>query len=323
MMEPNEQAFRYYFWFMQERMKLFWRKYHQERFPWTEDQTLMNYKFTNVYRACDRVSQYLIRNVIYPSNQSDFTADDVLLRILVFKVFNKIDTWKYIEELLGEPLSVANYNPKQLTKWLSELQQVQPIFNGAYIMTGSHGDYTDYKSKHERWLHMIQQEMLDHSGFQKIQQANSLEDVYYILLKCPFIGEFLAYQYATDFNYSEVIDFKEDSFVKAGIGAQRGIKKCFAVNKKYKLEDYIYHTQEQAQRYREQYGYTEFENLFGRGPTLIDFQNCFCETDKLLRVKLPSANLGNKRIKQKYRAKRESIQYFFPPKWKIILPSKP
>lgn len=321
MMKTNDQAFRYYFWFMQKRMELFWRKYNKERFPWTDDQTLMNYKFTNVYRASDRVSQYLIRNVIYPPNQADFTPEDTLLRILVFKVFNRIDTWKYIEELLGEPLVIANYNPKQLTKWLSELQEVQAIFNGAYIMTGSHSAYTMYKSKHERWLYMIQEEMLDRAGFQKILQANSLQEVYELLIKCPFVGGFLAYQYAIDFNYSTAIDFDENSFVKAGIGAERGILKCFFVDKKYKLEDYIYHTQEKALQYREQYGFTDFQPLFGREPTLIDFQNCFCETDKLLRVKLPSANLGNKRIKQKYRAHRIPIDYFFPPKWGLTIPS--
>ncbi len=319
MIQPNDAAFRYYFWFMQERMQLFWRKYEQERFPWTEDQTLTNYKFTNVYRACDRVSQYLIRAIIYPAYKQELSAEDTLLRILVFKVFNKIGTWQYLEELLNEPLTSANYNPKRFTKWLDELQAVQPIFNGAYIMTGSHRDYTSYKTKHERWLYMIEKELLKKGGFQDILQAKSLEDVYNRLIKCPFIGEFLAYQYAIDFNYSEVINFDENSFVKAGIGAQRGIKKCFYVDKKYSLEDYIRYTQEQAEAYREKYGYTDFRNLFGRAPTLIDFQNCFCETDKLLRVKLPSANLENVRIKQKYKVKRGAlpITYFFPPKWGI------
>ena len=39
-----------------------------------------------------------------------------------------------------------------------------------------------------------------------------------------FIGDFLAYQYTIDFNYSPYLNFSENSFVKAGIGAIRGIK---------------------------------------------------------------------------------------------------
>lgn len=37
----------------------------------------------------------------------------------------------------------------------------------------------------------------------------------------------LAYQYATDINYNEIVDFDEDEFVAAGPGAIDGVKKCF------------------------------------------------------------------------------------------------
>ncbi len=51
-----------------------------------------------------------------------------------------------------------------------------------------------------------------------------MEAVYNILRGCSFIGDFLAYQYTIDFNYSPYLNFSENSFVKAGIGAIRGIK---------------------------------------------------------------------------------------------------
>ncbi len=35
----------------------------RDPFPWAEDSILRAYKFCNVYRATDRVSQYLIRDV--------------------------------------------------------------------------------------------------------------------------------------------------------------------------------------------------------------------------------------------------------------------
>ena len=41
------------------------RKLKGTKFPWTEDPIIAQYRFTNVYRASDRVSQYLIQNVIY------------------------------------------------------------------------------------------------------------------------------------------------------------------------------------------------------------------------------------------------------------------
>jgi alpha-glutamyl/putrescinyl thymine pyrophosphorylase clade 1 len=38
--------------------------------PWADDPVLAKHRFTNVYRASDRVSQYLIKNVIYEGRQT-------------------------------------------------------------------------------------------------------------------------------------------------------------------------------------------------------------------------------------------------------------
>lgn len=301
---------------MEERMNIFWKKYDQEPYPWTKDLVLNEYKFTNVYRACDRVSQYLIKEVIYGNDQSSLNEEDVLLRILLFKVFNRIDTWEYLENKIGR-LERKTFDVDAITKLLSNRIKDQPIFNGAYIMTGSHHRYKEYNSKHERWLRMISKEMLQTNLLPKLLKKKSLEQIYNKLQSCPFIGNFLAYQYTIDFNYSEAVNFDEDSFVKAGIGAIRGIKKCFDSIGGYSNEDIIKYTQENATKYRKKYGFNDFKNLFGREPSLIDYQNCFCETDKLLRVKLPALNLENSRIKQKYKDKNPTITYFFPPKWNL------
>ena len=65
------------------------------------------------------------------------------------------------------------------------------------------------------------------------------------------------------------------------------------------------------------YGYNSFIPLPGHPPTLIDFQNCFCETDKYLRAKMPDLKVDNVRIKQKYKESSKKIQFFFPPKWNV------
>jgi hypothetical protein len=82
-------------------------------------------------------------------------------------------------------------------------------------------------------------------------------------------------------------------------------------------EDAIRWTQGHFARLQEKFWYTEFKNLFWRDLTLIDLQNCFCETDKYLRVKIPSLSVGNVRIKQKFISPKEKIDFLFPPKWGI------
>jgi hypothetical protein len=164
---------------------------------------------------------------------------------------------------------------------------------------------------------MVEKELLLGKGFERIVEAKSLEEVYNVLLQCSFIGEFLAFQYAIDFNYSSVINFSENSFVKAGIGAIRGIKKCFSDIGQYTMEDCIKYTQDNFENYQQRYGFTDFKSLFGRQPQLIDLQNCFCETDKYLRVKMPELLVGNVRIKQKFDRPKQNIQFLFPEKWGI------
>lgn len=314
MIKVRDEAYRYYFHFMEKRMDIFWRKYNNEKYPWTDDFIFIRHKFTNVYRASDRVSQYLIHNVIYGDNAKSFTEEDTLLRILIFKVFNRIDTWEYIQGHLGE-LSLKTFDASTMSELLAQRIENRPIFNSAYLMTGSHRDYIQYVSKHERWLQMIDKKFIKEKLFTKIIKAKSLEEIYELLRSCPFIGEFLGYQYAIDFNYSDVVNFDENSFVKAGIGAIRGLKKCFIDADGYSNEDLIRFTQDNLFKYREKYSCSDFKNLFGREPTLIDLQNCFCETDKYLRVKMPELKVDNVRIKQKYKKSGNNINYFFPPKW--------
>lgn len=311
---PNDATFKYYFYFIQERMNIFWRKYNDANLL-TNDPILQAYKFTNVYRACDRVSQYLIKNVIY-QDLDRYTPEDVLLRILVFKVFNKIETWEYLN---GEnDITTKTFNVEKLTNALTRKQQTKPIFSNAYMMAGSHAEYKGIPSKHQVWLQMIEDRFIKGKGLRSVLNAKSLAEVYSQLRDYPLIGDFLAYQYAIDFNYSPYLYFDEDSFVKAGIGAVRGIKKCF---KSYgdTYEDAIRYTQDHFDAFQDKYGFTAFRPLPGREPKLIDLQNCFCETDKYLRAKMPDLRVGNVRIKQHYKPSSGRIEYYFPKQWGVKL----
>ncbi len=310
---PSDATLKYYFYFIQERMNIFWRRC-EGRASLTNDPILKEYKFTNVYRACDRVSQYLIRNVIY-KDLNNYSSEDVLLRILVFKVFNRIETWEYLRQLTD--VTVQSFDVEKLSKALSQRQHDYPIFSNAYMMTGSYSGYAGINTKHQVWLQMIEDEFIKGQGLRKVLEAGSMAEVYNQLRNYPLIGDFLAYQYTIDFNYSPYLNFDENSFVKAGVGAVRGIKKCFS-SYGDDFEDAIYYIHDHFDELQERYGYTQFRPLPGRKPKLIDLQNCFCETDKYLRAKMPELRVGNVRIKQHYRPSSEGIDFFFPEKWGVV-----
>ncbi|MCI0525851.1 MAG: hypothetical protein L0Y56_00155, partial [Nitrospira sp.] len=94
---PSE-VYNFYWYLATERQNIFFRKLGGSGPPWTNDPILQEYKFTNAYRASDRVSQYLIRNVIYEGDQS---PEEVIFRIVLFKVFNKIETWELLRGTFG------------------------------------------------------------------------------------------------------------------------------------------------------------------------------------------------------------------------------
>ena len=63
----------------------------------------------------------------------------------------------------------------------------------------------------------------------------------------------------------------------------------------------------------------DFKNLWGRKLHAIDCQGLFCETDKYCRVKFPELKSNRVRIKTKYQPQTEKIDYFYPPKWGILI----
>ncbi len=90
------EAYKYYWKFTTERQNIFFNRIeNSNELFYTFDPILQQYKFTNAYRASDRVSQFLIKEIIY--KDGNYSENDILFRILLFKLFNKIETWQYLE----------------------------------------------------------------------------------------------------------------------------------------------------------------------------------------------------------------------------------
>lgn len=64
-----------YWRFATKRQEMFMQRVAGSPPPWSDDPVLSQHRFTNAYRASDRVSQYLIRNVLYEGPQAE---DEVL-----------------------------------------------------------------------------------------------------------------------------------------------------------------------------------------------------------------------------------------------------
>lgn len=305
-----------YWKFTYERQNVFFARLQGKSFPWTHNTILQKYKFTNAYRASGRASQFLIKNIIY-NNDNTYTPEDTVFRIILFKMFNRIDTWCKLEKHFGR-ISFSEYNHEEYGRVLtSTLNNKEKIYSAAYIMPSGESTF-GFKKKHQNNLKLLEYMMSDNiTG--KIGSANTLKELYEILLTYPTLGKFLAFQYAIDINYSELCDFDEMSFIIVGPGAHQGIQKCFRDYYKFSEEDivnYVAAFQEKEFDLHE----LKFQTLWGRPLQLVDCQSLFCEIDKYSRVAYPNKTIdhGRTRIKQQFRPNfSEPISYFYPPKWGI------
>jgi hypothetical protein len=302
-----------YWRFAQARQEL----YHQRVHGWTlvssNDDILSTYKFTNAYRAADRVSQFLIREVIYNGARS---SETLFFRILLFKIFNKIETWELLVGALGD-LFWSSDIIRAISEVLNQsLSRGERIYSAAYIMPSGGGKYS---RKHEAHL-MLLQKMMEERLYAQIEDSLSMEEAFLLLRAQPMLGDFLAYQFVTDINYSDLCDFSEQEFVVPGPGSRDGIRKCFPdlpMSLAPKAIKAVCLAQNQEFAKRE----LRFRDLWGRPLQLIDCQNLFCEVDKYARIAHPDIEgmSGRTRIKQQYRPKGPIAEPFFPPKWKLQL----
>ena len=61
----------------------------------------------------------------------------------------------------------------------------------------------------------------------RLAEVDSMNRAFDLIRAYPTVGDFLAYQYVTDINYSPLTNFTEMEFVVPGPGSIDGIRKCF------------------------------------------------------------------------------------------------
>ncbi len=307
----RQDVYNTYWKFAAERQEVFFKKLRGEEPPYSSDPILNTYKFCNTYRASDRVSQFLIKNVIYkPGN---FTESDTLFRIFLFRLLNKIETWQRLENRFGE-VGLKNFSFSYYSQELTDIKsQGKTIYGNAFILCANKA--FGFDRKHENHLVLLEKVFMKERLDKKLIGSKNLGELFVRLRELPLIGDFMAYQLAIDFNYSEVFNFDENEFTVAGPGALRGINKCFLALREEPSKIIMYMVDNQDREFA-RLG-IRFQNLFGRSLKAIDCQGLFCEVDKYSRVKFPTIKSNRKRIKTKYTSQKEQINYFYPPKWDL------
>ncbi len=310
---PRPEVYDLYWKFAAKRQEIFEKRMAGAAAPWTDDPILQNFKFCNVYRAADRVSQFLIREVAYnPTNNSNA---DRLFQIVAFRTFSKPETWLEITRELGHAPVLSDLKSGAFEAALTKVKnRGNGLYTGAFILCANKA--FGFDEKHRNHVALFKQMFLQCDLAAKIEAAPSLKAIVELLESFPLTGPFMSYQTAIDLNYSAIVNFDEDDFTQAGPGALRGIKKAFIDIGDYTpteiIKSMVNNQEKEFARLK-----LSFDGLWGRRLHAIDCQGLFCELDKYCREAVPQLTSIRTRIKKRFKASPEPMKLFFPPKWRL------
>jgi hypothetical protein len=303
-------VYRAYWEFAARRQQIYERRLAGESAPWTEDEILRQYRFCNVFRASDRVSQYLIQRVIY--SEVTLKPQDRFLRTVLFRLFSRPETWELIEARTGI-VRIETFDSSEVGSVLDDaFASGTKLYTSAFILCANRA--YGHNRKHRNHLALVDAMLSDHAP-ERTFEASSLEEVYGLLKGYPLIGPFMAYQLAIDLNYGPDLGFSEDDFTMPGPGALRGLKKVFEHLGDYTVQEAVHWLVEQQEEICDQLDVSAPLLAGKRRLHAIDCQNLLCEVDKYARIRFPHLKSDRHRIKQNFVPAGELPRPFFPPSW--------
>ena len=156
--------------------------------PWTDDPILQQYPFTNVFRVFDRVTQYILQNVIETGDRS---LHEQCFRVMLFRSFNKIETWEALTEHFGE-LTWRDFDLNAYEKvLLGRTNAGCPLYSPAYIIPSPKLGGQSNASNHLRLIQLMMEEDLP----AQLQRLHHLKDAHGRICLFPGMGDFMALQY--------------------------------------------------------------------------------------------------------------------------------
>lgn len=246
--------------------------------PWSHDEILSAYRFCNVRRRHDRVSKWIIDNIITPHEDND----NLWFMLCCARWINWPPT---IVELMDRGVwPVDRFDPIRFGRVIDErVKRGVKTWTGAYMITARlipegvgkgafiaermlnpllHTDLPKYFNSHA-------------ADYRTVQRSLELFEGKYGW------GTFMAGQVVADMTYSRILRKAPDlySYAPIGPGSRRGLNRMFG----RRLEANI-----PQKQFNEELVYTKnkVNELLGwlDDVTLHDWQNCFCEFDKYLRA---------------------------------------
>lgn len=260
--------------------------------PWTADPILREYRFCNVRRRHDRVSLWLQKHVV---------NGEQLNRVGVksFLTFTAFCRWNNWPPLIAEVLPCFRseiYWRGIVDRIEDRKRRGEKAWTGAYMIMAPEAKLSLTKAQFVVNICRALEPKIPE--IEAGMKAGSRQKVWETLCGLHSWGSFMAGQVVDDWSWTILLNAAKDSntWAPQGPGSLRGLNRIegYDLHRRWKPEEWC----QKLQGHRKEV-VKALEEAFGRSyrdVTLMDVQNCLCETDKYLRVKQ-----GEGRPRSRYR----------------------
>jgi hypothetical protein len=249
--------------------------------PLTTDPILAKYRFCNIYRELDTVTDWLRRSWREPHADDP----DLWFAFVVARHMNNID---FMEGMDGPPLP---WEPERFKRYAARRQRAGlKVFSAAYMIGTRHtGSKTDYLAD------MVFTPLWEQRERIRPLPGDTLNSFHMMLGQFYGLASFMAAQVVADIKYTEPLLSAADwqSFAASGPGSRRGLNRVLGrpVRSPWSEDDWRLRLGDLRAELL-----PRFLALGWELPHAQDVQNTLCEFDKMER-----ARLGEGRPKQIFR----------------------
>lgn len=285
-MNFDKEALNIFAYFAQERWNIYLRRVAGQSAPLTNDSILATRRFCNVYRVLDRGSQWFVAQIDSPDGKV-MGRRDVLIFAWLYRRTNSLAAWSELVRHYGLP----SWNKVASSDYLWRMKEINDqgyqFANSQAYNVGSAAikgmALVDGLAK--RTLSAI-----DNGLGERVDEAKTWRQLYDLLVSYDGLGSFMAQQIVTDFGYSRYGDDDwENTDVVPGPGSRRGLRRLLSSHMSDKELNVQFSVMvSQLRSYLIKYCDIGLwlSNGNVRSLSLMDTQNCLCEFDKYMRLKL-------------------------------------
>jgi len=265
--------------FIVGRHEIYRRKKRGEPKPWTDDAILQRYRFCNMYRELDSVTEWIAENWRNPNS----TDPDLGFALIVARWVN----WHPTLAELGFPVP---WNADRFLQVIEDRRQrPEKTYTSAYRPPSPRagGSRAEYQAAHLTGI-WKRRKKLRRMRYGTLAQAHGM------LIALPCMGSFLAGQVVADLKYARPLRNASDWWTWAcpGPGSKRGLNRVLNRSVEAPCSDHQWFRA--LQRLHKQMVPLLRKAKMPRMHAQ-DLQNCLCEFDKYERVRL-----GEGKPKQRY-----------------------